>query len=99
MRKNVENILMAVVVASVIVAALGFILTVKAMTSVALVVLTLTVGCFAGLQVYDFLGKQTVVEGADKERNKKLLVYVIVSVLLFLALLAVTIFHLYGKLF
>ena len=44
MRKNIENVLMAVVVATVIIAALGFILTIKAMTTVALVILTLTVG-------------------------------------------------------
>lgn len=99
MRKNIENILMAVVVATVIIAALGFILTIKAMTTVALVILTLTVGCFAGLQVADFLSKETVRETADKQVNKKLLIYMIVAVVLFLALLTVTIFHLYGKLF
>ena len=99
MRKNIENVLMAVVVATVIIAALGFILTIKAMTTVALVILTLTVGCFAGLQVADFLSKETVRETADKQVNKKLLIYMIVAVVLFLALLTVTIFHLYGKLF
>ncbi|MBR2372229.1 MAG: hypothetical protein IKA90_05110 [Clostridia bacterium] len=99
MRKNIENVLMAVVVATVIIAALGYILTIKAMTTVALVILTLTVGCFAGLQVADFLSKETVRETADKQVNKKLLIYMIVAVVLFLALLTVTIFHLYGKLF
>ena len=99
MRKNIENVLMAVVVATVIIAALGFILTIKAMTTVALIILTLTVGCFAGLQVADFLSKETVRETADKQVNKKLLIYMIVAVVLFLALLTVTIFHLYGKLF
>lgn len=99
MRKNIENILMAVVVATVIIAALGYILTIKAMTSVAFVVLTLTVGCFAGLQVADFLSKETVRETADKQVNKKLFIYMVVAVVLFLALLTVTVFHLYGKLF
>ena len=99
MRKNVENILMSVVVAAVIVAALGFILSVNAMATVAMIILTLTVGCFAGLQVADFLAKETVGENADKQRNKKLLIYMAVAVGLFLALLTVTIFHLYGKLF
>ena len=99
MRKNVENVLMAFVVATVIMAALGFILSITAMTSVALCILTLTVGCFAGLQVCDFLGKNTVGENADKQNNKKLLIYMIVAVVLFLALVAVTVFHLYGKLF
>ena len=99
MRKNIENILMSVVVATVIIAALGYILTIKAMTSVAFVVLTLTVGCFAGLQVADFLSKETVRETADKQVNKKLLIYMVVAVVLFLALLTVTVFHLYGKLF
>ena len=99
MRKNVENVLMAVVVAAVIVSALGLILAIKAMASVAMWILTLTVGCFAGLQVADFLGKETVGENADKQRNKKLLIYMIVAVVLFLALVAVTVFHLYGKLF
>ena len=99
MRKNVENILMAVVVASVIVSALGLILSVKAMASVAMWILTLAVGCFAGLQVADFLAKDTVGENADKQRNKKLLIYMLVAVGLFLALLAITILHGYGKLF
>ena len=99
MRKNIENILMSVVVATVIIAALGYILTIKAMTSVAFVVLTLTVGCFAGLQVADFLSKETVRETADKQVNKKLFIYMVVAVVLFLALLTVTVFHLYGKLF
>ena len=99
MRKNIENVLMAVVVATVIIAALGYILTIKAMTTVALVILTLTVGCFAGLQVADFLSKETVRETADKQVNKKLLIYMIVAVVLFLALVAATVFHLYGKLF
>ena len=99
MRKNIENVLMAVVVATVIIAALGYILTIKAMVTAALVILTLTVGCFAGLQVADFLSKETVRETADKEQNKKLLIYMVVAVVLFLALLTVTIFHLYGKLF
>ncbi|MBR2029988.1 MAG: hypothetical protein IJ999_03690 [Clostridia bacterium] len=99
MRKNIENVLMAVVVATVIIAALGYILTIKAMVTAALVILTLTVGCFAGLQVADFLSKETVRETADKEQNKKLLIYMVVAVVLFLALVAVTIFHLYGKLF
>ena len=99
MRKNIENVLMSVVVATVIIAALGYILTIKAMTSVAFVVLTLTVGCFAGLQVADFLSKETVRETADKQVNKKLLIYMVVAVVLFLALLTVTVFHLYGKLF
>ena len=99
MRKNIENVLMAVVVATVIIAALGYILTIKAMVTAALIILTLTVGCFAGLQVADFLSKETVRETADKEQNKKLLIYMVVAVVLFLALVAVTIFHLYGKLF
>ena len=99
MRKNIENVLMAVVVATVIIAALGYILTIKAMVTAALIILTLTVGCFAGLQVADFLSKETVRETADKEQNKKLLIYMVVTVVLFLALVAVTIFHLYGKLF
>ena len=99
MRKNIENVLMAVVVATVIIAALGYILTIKAMVTAALVILTLTVGCFAGLQVADFLSKETVRETADKEQNKKLLIYMVVAVVLFLTLVAVTIFHLYGKLF
>ena len=99
MRKNIENVLMSVVVATVIIAALGYILTIKAMTSVAFVVLTLAVGCFAGLQVADFLGKETVRETADKDQNKKVHIYMIDTVVLFLALLAVTVFHLYGKLF
>ena len=99
MRKNVENILMAVVVASVIVAALGLILSIKAMASVAMIILTLTVGCFAGLQVADFLAKDTVGENADKQRNKKLLIYMVVAVGIFLVLITLTIFHLYGKLF
>lgn len=99
MRKNIENVLMSVVVATVIIAALGYILTIKAMTSVAFVVLTLAVGCFAGLQVADFLSKETVRETADKQVNKKLLIYMVVAVVLFLALLTVTVFHLYGKLF
>lgn len=99
MRKNIENVLMAVVVATVIIAALGYILTIKAMVTAALVILTLTVGCFAGLQVADFLSKETVRETADKEQNKKLLIYMVVAVVLFLALVAVTVFHLYGKLF
>ena len=99
MRKNVENILMSIVVATVIVAALGLILSVKAMTSVAMIILTLAVGSFAGLQVADFFAKDTVGENADKARNKKLLIYMIVAVGLFLVLLTLTIFHLYGKLF
>ena len=99
MRKNVENILMSVVVASVIVSALGLILAIKAMASVAMWILTLAVGCFAGLQVADFLGKETVGENADKQRNKKLLIYMAVAVGLFLVLLAITILHGYGKLF
>ena len=99
MRKNVENILMAVVVAAVIVSALGLILAIKAMASVAMWILTLAVGCFAGLQVADFLGKETVGENADKQRNKKLLIYMAVAVGLFLVLLALTILHGYGKLF
>ena len=99
MRKNIENVLMAVVVATVIIAALGYILTIKAMVTAALIILTLTVGCFAGLQVADFLSKETVRETADKEQNKKLLIYMVVTVVLFLALVAVTIFHHYGKLF
>ncbi|MBR2302354.1 MAG: hypothetical protein IKA42_00965 [Clostridia bacterium] len=99
MRKNIENVLMAVVVATVIIAALGYILTIKAMVTAALVILTLTVGCFAGLQVADFLSKETVRETADKEQNKKLLIYMVVAVVLFLALVSATIFHLYGKLF
>lgn len=99
MRKNIENILMAVVVATVIIAALGYILTIKAMVTAALVIITLTVGCFAGLQVADFLSKETVRETADKQVNKKLFIYMVVAVVLFLALLTVTVFHLYGKLF
>ena len=99
MRKNVENVLMSIVVATVIVSALGLILSIKAMTSVAMIILTLTVGCFAGLQVSDFLAKDTVGENADKDRNKKLLIYMVVAVGLFLVLLTLTIFHLYGKLF
>ena len=99
MRKNVEYILMSIVVASVIVAALGLILSITAMTSVAMVILTLTVGCFAGLMVADFLAKDTVGENADKQRNKKLFIYMAVATGLFLVLLALTIFHLYGKLF
>ena len=99
MRKNVENILMSIVVATVIVAALGLILSIKAMTSVAMIILTLAVGCFAALQVADFLSKKTVSENADKERNKKVLIYMLVAVGLFLALLAITILHGYGKLF
>ena len=99
MRKNIENVLMAVVVATVVIAALGYILTLSAMTSTALVILTLAVGGFAGLQVADFLSKETGRETADKQQNKKLLIYMIVAVVLFLALLTVTIFHLYGKLF
>lgn len=99
MRKNIENVLMSVVVATVIIAALGYILTIKAMVTAALVIITLTVGCFAGLQVADFLSKETVRETADKQVNKKLLIYMVVAVVLFLALLTVTVFHLYGKLF
>ena len=99
MRKNVENVLMSIVVATVIVSALGLILSIKAMTSVAMIILTLTVGCFAGLQVADFLAKDTVAENADKDRNKKLFIYMVVAVGLFLVLLTLTIFHLYGKLF
>jgi len=99
MRKNVENILMSVLVVVVIVAALGFILQTPAMISTALVFLTLVVGAFAALQIYDFLAKDTVGENADKKRNKMLFLYMVVAVVLFLALLAATIFHLYGKLF
>ena len=99
MRKNVENILVSVLIAVVIIAALGLILQMPAMTSTALVFLTLAVGCFAGFQIADFLAKDTVGEHADKKRNVKLFLYMVGLVVLFLALLAATIFNLYGKLF
>lgn len=99
MRKNLDNILTALFVAVFIIAALGLILQIKVMSSIALCVLTAVVGVFAGFQVFDFLSKNTVEEDADVKRNKMLLVYVIITVALFLALLSITIFHLAGKLF
>ena len=99
MRKNLDNILMALFVAVFIIAALGFILQITVMATVALCVLTAVVGFLAGLQVFDFLSADTVGEGADVKRNRILLLQTIVAVVIFLALLAATIFQLCGKLF
>ena len=99
MKKNLDNILMALFVAAFIVAAFGFIFQIRVMASIALCFLTVIVGGYAGLQTYEFLSKSTVAEDADVKRNKILLIQVIVSVVIFLALLSVTIFHLAGKLF
>ncbi len=99
MKKNIDNILMALFVAAFIVAAFGIIFQIKVMTSIALCVLTLTVGVYAGFQTFDYLSIATVEDDADVKRNRTLLIQVIVSVAVCLILLCVTIFNLAGKLF
>lgn len=98
-RRNLDNILTALFVAVFIIAVLGIILQVSVMTSIALCALTVVVGLYAGVQMFDFLSKDTVAEDADVKRNRAILIQLIVSGVLFLALLCVTIFHLCGKLF
>ena len=99
MKKNIENVLMALFVACFVIAALGIIFAMKTMTSVALVIITLTTGCYAGVQIFGFLSSKTVLDGADVKVNRQLLIAVIVSTVVFLALLSLTIFQLCGKIF
>ncbi len=94
MKNILEKVLYGLLIGAVIMAVLGVVLSMHALTVVAIVLLILTTALYAGLQVYEYL--QPV---EDPKVNKQLLVMMILSVVIALAVLSLGILYIAGKLF
>ena len=93
--KNIrEKVLYGLLIGAVVMAVLGVVLSMHALTVVAIVLLILTTALYAGLQVYEYL--QPV---EDPKVNKQLLVMMILSVVIALVVLSLGILYIAGKLF
>ncbi len=94
MKNILEKVLYGLLIGAVVMAVLGVVLSMHALTVVAIVLLILTTALYAGLQVYEYL--QPV---EDPKVNKQLLVMMILSVVIALAVLSLGILYIAGKLF
>lgn len=94
MKNILEKVLYGLLIGAVVMAVLGVVLSMHALTVVAIVLLILTTALYAGLQVYEYL--QPV---EDPKVNKQLLVMMILSVVIALVVLSLGILYIAGKLF
>lgn len=94
MRKLIERAIIALLAATIVIAVIGFVFSIKPMSTISIIGLMFISVVYSGLQIDDHLKPDN-----SPKANKQTFINMVITVALTLAILSISIFTLAGKLF